>query len=225
VPGALIALAVAAGAAAATNPCGVGLLPGYVVVLVAAGARRPAWRLAAEGLAVGAGMTLGLVALYLAVAAAFGAVAGVLGARLPAAGLAAAGLTAAWGAAILWRPDTFLLHLPLPAGTAGGRGAAGAVAYGAVYGLASLGCTFPLFFSLVVQAGAAGTAPAGVLVVLAYALGMGAVVTALAVAARLARSVADGWVRRAARLSSAITGLVVLGSGLFVAAYWLGIVA
>lgn len=219
----LVLLAVATGAAATFNPCGVGLLPSYVALLVGRPSSGRWQRGLLEGLAVGGAMTLGLLLLYLPVAAAFGAVAGAIGRDVPALGVGVGLLVSAWGLAILVWPERFLIAAPLPHGGAARGGGFGAVAYGFAFGLASLGCTFPLFVSLLFQASAAGSVAGGALVVLAYAIGMGVTVTALAVLARLARRRLERLLGWSARLTGRLAGAVVLLSGAFVVAYWLGL--
>lgn len=216
----LDALALSAGAAAAVNPCGVGLLPTYLAFLLGRPAPE-AWPLAAgEGLVAGLAMTVGLLVPFALLAATFGAVAGWLGPRLPALGAGLGVAVALWGVALLVAPEAAQVRLAVPVLRTGGRGVLGVVAYGAVFGLASLGCTFPVFLSLLLQSGAAGGALAGAGVVLVYALGMGLVVTALAVLARTAATTARRLTARAASLSPRLVGLVVLASGAFVVLYW-----
>ncbi len=219
----LFSLALATGAAAAFNPCGVGLLPSYVGLLVGRPVREGWQDALADGLAVGGAMTVGLLLLYVIVAMLFGLVAGVIGHELRVVGTAIGALFAAWGLLILLWPERFMATVVMPeVGPAAiRRGTTGALVYGVAFGLASLGCTFPLFLSLFVQATSAQSAVGGGLVVLAYAIGMGATVTALAVAARLFRSSLDRFLRATSRLAGRIVGLVVLGSGVFVMTYWL----
>jgi len=217
--GLLVGLAVLSGAAATFNPCGIGLLPSYVAVLVGAPQARHASAAVGQGAAVGAGMTLGLLLLYVPVAAAFGAVAAWLGARLPLLGTVVGVLIALWGAGILIWPDRLLLHvgLALPARASVG----GSVAYGLAFGLGSLGCTFPLFISLLVQATATGSMLGGAAVVAAYAAGMGVVITAIAIASRLAGAGLSRFLQGAAAAVPRFCGAVVALSGLFVVVYWL----
>lgn len=219
----LLPLALATGAAAAFNPCGVGLLPSYVGLIVGRPARGRWQGELADGLAVGAAMTAGLLLLYLGVALLFGLLAGIIGRGLPVIGAGVGALFALWGLLILIRPGRFLTTVVMPqvGPEAIRRRGTGALVYGVAFGLASLGCTFPLFLSLFVQATAAQNAMGGALVVLVYALGMGVTVTALAVAARLARSSLDRFLRVTSRLAGRVVGVIVLGSGLFVMAYWL----
>ncbi len=51
---------------------------------------------------------------------------------------------------------------------------------------------------------------------------MGAVLMGLAVAARLARSAVERWLRWAGAVAARLAGAILLLSGAFVAAYWLG---
>ncbi len=217
----LDALALSAGAAAALNPCGVGLLPTYLAFLLDRPPPR-AWPTAAlEGTAAGAAMTLGLLIPFALLAATFGSVAGWIGPHLSTIGALLGLAVAAWGALLLAGRDRFALFVPVRAPALTSRGPLALVAYGVVFALVSLGCTFPVFLSLLLQATTAGGAAAGASVVLVYALGMGAVATALAVAARLAHAAARRLAARAAALSHRLAGAVMVLSGLFVAAYFL----
>lgn len=178
---------------------------------------------ALEGMGVGAVMTAGLLVLHGTVAATLGVVAGTPGPGLPAAGVGLGLLLAAWGAAILVQPQRFWVSLPVPhlKDPLRLRGWGGAALYGVVFGLASLGCTFPLFAVLLFQDAASGSAGGGG-VVLTYAAGMGAVLMGLAVAARLARSAVERWLRWAGAVAARLAGAMLLLSGAFVAACWLG---
>ncbi len=212
-------LALAAGAAAAFNPCGVGLVPSYLAFVI----DRPppaAWTKALlEGLASGIAMTVGLLIPFSLLALTFGTVAGWLGPHLGTIGTVLGVLLAAWGALLVARPETSpALSLSLRPGRA--RGPYGLVLYGSLFALVSLGCTFPIFLSLLLQATTAGGATGGVVVVGLYGMGMGAVVTVLAIAARSAASFARRLTARAARVAHRLAGVVVLLSGLFVAAYF-----
>jgi len=68
-----------------------------------------------------------------------------------------------------------------PEGLAGRR-TRGLLLFGAGYGIASLGCTLPIFLVVVTQALAAGGLLGGIVVFVAYGLGMGGVLLALSLA-------------------------------------------
>jgi cytochrome c biogenesis protein CcdA len=215
-------LALGTGMAAAFNPCGVGLLPSYVGFLLGSEAPRSWPEAVPQGLRIGGAMTAGLLTVFGTVAATFSLVAPWLGPHLHVVGILIGALLALWGTFMLVWPDGFTLspRIPYPAGNSR-RGVFGAYLYGVVFALASLGCTFPLFLSLLLQAPSAGSGPGAVRVVLAYGVGMGLVVTTLAVLARLARATAQRIVRRAGPLLARSMGAFVLASGLLVLGYWL----
>lgn len=212
----ILGFAFATGVAAAFNPCGVGLVPAYVGLLTGPGRTH-----VLRGAGTGAAMTLGLLVLYTVIAAAYGLVAGWLGPALGSIGVALGCGLSLWGAAILWRPNRFAVYFHhRPGARRLQPGLIGAALYGWVYGLASLGCTFPLFLSLLIQAAARG-ALLGAGMVVAYGVGMGVVLTAVAVLATMARaSLPDRLWRLSDRLPR-ITGALVLASGLLLLAYWL----
>jgi threonine/homoserine/homoserine lactone efflux protein len=91
--------------------------------------------------------------------------------------------------------------------------------YGLIYATVSLSCTIPVFLVAVVGTFRADTFVAGVAVLLAYAAGMGLVLTALAVALALAR---DGAVQRSRRVLpwlNRISGGLLVVAGAYVTWY------
>ncbi len=99
-------------------------------------------------------------------------------------------------------------------------GPAGFVGLGAAYGLASLGCTFPIFLSLVGVTLVTGTLAGGLAVLASYALGSGVVLTGLTVLATAGASP----VRRVARATGPwmdrIIGTLVVLMGAYVVWYF-----
>jgi cytochrome c-type biogenesis protein len=223
VGGYALALAWATGMAAAFNPCGIGLLPAYVGFLLGRSAPRGWWPAARDGLLVGVAMTAGLLAVFSLVAALFSAVAAALGSTLRPLGMGVGAALALWGLLLLYNPSRFawVPVIPVPQ-TPSLRGLAGAVVYGVVFAVASLGCAFPLFLAMLAQASLAGGAFAAALAVAAYALGMGVVLSLVAVVSRLARGAAQRWSLAGARIMGRFLGLPVLASGVLLLWYWLG---
>jgi cytochrome c biogenesis protein CcdA len=211
------AYALTVGMVATVNPCGFPMLPAYLSWFVgvdddsrAGVARVP--RALTTGAAVSAG---------------FLAVAGGLGIPIHAgltelyrlmpwltmligAGLAAMGVALLLGR----RPG-----LPLPRLDRGGRsrGLGSMAAFGASYAVASLGCTLPLFLSVV--AGRPNAA-SGALTVLAYGLGFGLVLTALAVALALARQPLLDRLAAARRSVDRVAGVLLVLAGAYLVWYW-----
>jgi cytochrome c-type biogenesis protein len=211
-------LAVAAGVLAAVNPCGFALLPAYLSFLVLDGG---ATRRAAVGraLALTGGMTTGFVAVFGLFGAVLAPAVSWLPARLPwftiGFGLFLA-LLGGWLAAgrhlptLPWRParaPTLTRTLP------------SMVLFGAAYALASLSCTIGPFLAIVVSSLSASSALAGVALFFAYAMGMGLVVGAAALAVALLRTSLLTRVRRAGPALSRAAGVLLLLAGGYVAYY------
>jgi len=220
-----LGLMASAGAAAAFNPCGAALLPGYVAWLLGhpSSERRGTWL----GRALGAGACL--TAAFLAVFGAFAllgsAAAATLGPSLRwVAAAVGLGLVVAAARQALGRTDpgpAFGSRLARAVAARPRSGWPGVFAYGVGYALASLGCTLPLFLALVAAATASGSPAQAAEALGAWAMGMGAVATALAVLALGSREVLAtrlrAWVPRAERVAALVLGAV----GLYVLYYWL----
>src|SRR5712692_7494968 len=100
-------------------------------------------------------------------------------------------------------------------------GIAGYAAYGIAYAAGSLGCTLPIFLS-VVAAGMTTRGPAGALLqFVLYGLGMGSVLSALTLAAALVGHGAVRKVRRVGAYLQPVGAVVLLLAGGYVVYYWL----
>jgi cytochrome c biogenesis protein CcdA len=215
-------LFVAAGAAAAFNPCGMALLPAYAALLLGRGTTAPGpWPAA---LAAAAAATAGFLTVY-AIAGLAGGAAVPLLVRVPpylgvllGLALLALGLVLLAGGTVGAAGPGRLAGRLAPAQGAGLRRA---YAFGVAYALGSLACTFPLFAALMAGALASGSWAGGVRACVLYALGMGAVVTPVFVAATLGR---DGLRRALARglpWVERLAGGVVAAMGFYLLRYWL----
>ena len=210
-----------AGALAAVNPCGFPLLPAFLSFYV--GAREPerpaAASRVAEGLAVGLLVSGGFFAAFAALGLPIAYGATLVADALPWAGIAIGAALATLGAAsVLGPPLSLPSRAPFRAGR--GRGASSVVLFGAGYGIASLGCTLPLFLALVAASTAADGGLATLAAFAAYGVGTGLVLTALSLAAALLK---EGLARRLRRLlpqMHRIGGVLLLVAGAYVAYYW-----
>jgi cytochrome c-type biogenesis protein len=219
---AVLTLALVAGAVAAFNPCGFALLPAYLSLLVASpdGSSGATSQLTAIGRAgrFTAGMTTGFVGVF----GAFGLVVAPLALAveryLPV-------LTVVVGAALvavgMWLLSGRPLTLPLLTrrGRAPGTSWASQVGYGATFAVASLSCTAAPFLAVTASALGSGGPVAVVVTYLAYAVGMGAVVGALALASATASVGLAARLRRAAPVLSRISGALLVLAGTYVAWY------
>lgn len=219
--------AFALGMAAAVNLCGFALLPTYLGLYLnsatgeSASVSTQLWRAVLVSLA----MTASFVALFGVAGVVFGAAGEVVGGLLPWVSLATGLLLVMVGGRLLAgrsvnssSAERFADRL---GGTAARSDLLGYSAYGAAFALSSLGCTLPLFRSVLgtglVRGGAAGAAGQFVL----YALGMGTVVSILTLLVAL-----FGWgvlarVRGIGRLLEPIGALLLVATGGYIIYYWL----
>ena len=214
-----VALAVAAGAVAALNPCGFAVLPAYLSILVA-DARDATWSVAVgRALATTAAVTAGFVGVFGVFGLVLTPIAGAVQSRLP-------WFTVLFGVALAGLGGWLLAGRELPGltrwvtrGPALTRSAVSMAAFGAAYALASLSCTIGPFLAIVMSSFRAGAFTAGVVVFTAYALGMGLVVGTVALAVVLARTAAVHRLRRVSSFASRAGGVIMLAAGAYVAYY------
>ncbi len=189
----LLPWAFSAGMVATVNPCGFAMLPAYLSYFMGrTGDDSTVPRDLLRGAGVGFGMTTGVLTVFLAAGALISAVGVAMARYIPWLGLVIGLAVAGIGVTMLIRPRLQIgLNVPNPAESRSSLVRTGGYRafylFGAGYGLASLGCTLPIFLIVMTQALAAGGFVPGMVVFLAYGLGMGLVLLALSVAAGLGR--------------------------------------
>jgi len=97
----------------------------------------------------------------------------------------------------------------------------GYAAFGLAYGLASLGCTLPVFLIVVGNALVLHGFLASLLEFLLYGLGMSVVIAALTLVVALFKGAALGRPRRLVRFVSPASAVLLLVTGGYVVYYWL----
>jgi cytochrome c-type biogenesis protein len=212
-----------AGMVASVNPCGFVLLPAYLGYYLGDGhdARRPTRR----ALAVSGTMTASFALLFGLAGIVAALAASALTSSLPWVGTAVgAGLILLAGVLASGREPTTSLgprmaqHLRTATRN---RGLGGYAAYGVAYGLASLGCTLPVFLAVVgTSLQLHGLADAIWQFVL-FGLGMGTVLAVLTIATAWT---GDGLIRRARTLGRHIgwaSAVLLWLAGAYVVYYWL----
>lgn len=216
-----LSIAFVAGGLATLNPCGFPLLPAYLSFYVGADEERlpRASSRIAQGLIAGLLVTAGFLGVFTIVGLPIVYGAGLVADAVPWVGLAIGVLLVLAGLVAL-TTGRFGLGVRNPLRVGHDRGVATMVLFGAGYGIASLGCTLPLFLVLV---GASLGADSGdsLLVFAAYGLGMALVLTALSVAAALARQGLARGLRRLLPYMSRLAGALLLLAGIYVSYYWL----
>src|SRR5262245_16122212 len=179
-----ISVALVAGGLAVVNPCGFPLLPAFLSFYLGADEdrlpRAPSRIL--QGLYVGGLVAAGFVGLFALVGLPVSFGVGLVARLVPWAGLATGALLALAGVATLaGRRLTLPFGLHVPVRKERRMGAM--LLFGVGYGAASLGCTLPLFLTLI----AAASGPDKLTVFAAYAVGAAVVLMALALLVALAR--------------------------------------
>lgn len=213
-----ILFAFAAGTVASANPCGFAILPAFFLsyLRLPQDAEVAPRHRVIQALMAGAVMTAAFALVFGSVGAGLAAGATVFMAAMPWATLVVGALLMALGIfALSGRPISVRLPDPLAR-----KGYRGPFLFGAAYAIASLSCTAPVFLSVV---GASLGGP-GLLVrggmFLAYALGMGTMLTGLALGATLARGGMHAALRKLAPYVSRVSGGFLLASGAYLIYYW-----
>ncbi len=216
----LLPWAFSAGMIATLNPCGFAMLPAYLSYFMGrSGDDSTVRRDLLRGAGVGLGMTTGVLTIFLAAGALISAAGAAIARYLPWLGLGIGATVAGIGVAMLLRPRWQVgLVVPNPVEQRSSLIRTGGYQafylFGAAYGLASLGCTLPIFLIVTTQALAAGGFVPGLVVFLVYGSGMGLVLLALSVAAGVGRGLLAQFLRVAVpyvRWAGA-AGMVAAGS-------------
>lgn len=234
--GFLLAFAFAAGAASFFSPCSVGLFPAYIGYYLGS-IRTPSngdfidpqnegsaprgggfWNPVFDGLKLGGSAALGFFILFLGL----GSAVSLVGTRLFAPYLR--WVSIGIGVAIIVLGLLMLiggfptLHLRLRAPRF--RTPLSVFVFGIGYGLASLGCTLPVFLSTLLASLVVAGAPGAFLVLLAYAAGMGLVMIAMTTALSASEGAARAYVRKMVPLvQRGSAGLTVLAGAVVVYFY------
>ena len=212
----------ALGLVAAFNPCGFALLPVYLSYFLGVDGDNKASRLATivRGLVVGLVMTAGFVAVFGICGVAFetfinqGTVFEYTGYVTIAIGV----LMLPLGVFMALGKD-FVLRLPkLNLGT-GSRDLSSVFLFGVSYAVVSLSCTIGLFLSSVTTSFTTDGWLEGLGNFLAYALGMGALITFLTMSLALAKTDVAKGMRQVLPYVGRFSGLVLLGAGLYLIDY------
>src|SRR5947208_5799891 len=179
-----VSVSLVAGGLAVINPCGFPLLPAFLSFYLGADEhelpRAPTRIL--QGLLVGALVSIGFLGLFALVGLPVSFVVALVARAVPWAGLGTGALLALAGlAALVGRRIALPVHLHIPVKKERRLGAM--LLFGIGYGAASLGCTLPLFLTLI----AASSGPDKLAVFTAYAVGTAVVLMALSVLVAVAR--------------------------------------
>lgn len=222
-----LAYAFTAGAFATVNPCGFAMLPAYVAYHLGAEDPRfgdaPLWARGLRGLALGLVATLGFMVLFGGVGLVFS-----LGGRAIVGAVPWAALLIGVGLVLLGVATLAGRALPLRVPALGRLGLnrrlgwRGVFLFGLGYGIASLSCTLPIFLVVVGTSLAAAGLAGSLGGFLAYAAGMGAVLTAVTVGAAVFKGAVARLLRRVVPHVERASAVLLVGAGLYIVTYWGG---
>lgn len=214
-----------AGMIASVNPCGFLVLPSFGLYYLGLDAdttvQVPWHRRLGRALLAGGMATLGFMVLFGSIGFVIALAGRTLLAISPAIGIGIGIASLILGIWIVITNRTFGLtaldRFGLPAGT----GPWPAFLFGLAYGALSLACTLPIFL-VVVGASTTGSLLGALGQFAAYALGMGVVITLVAISAALAGGAFARALARVRPWVPRIAGVFLILAGAFVVYYWLG---
>ncbi|MFI5593907.1 cytochrome c biogenesis CcdA family protein [Amycolatopsis sp. NPDC051758] len=212
-----LALAVVAGMLATVNPCGFAMLPGYLALVVAGEDVSRAGRLGRAVLSSGL-MTAGFVAVFGVFGLVSASIASPVQRYLPAVTIVI-GLALLILGALLLAGRELLVVLPKLSGGAPNTRIVSMLGYGVAFAVASLSCTIGPFLAVTGIALSGAGFGQSVATFVSYAVGMGLVVGALAIAAALARTAVATGIRRALPYIGRIGGALLVVTGAYVGYY------
>mgnify|MGYP000381804849 CR=1 FL=1 len=217
-----------AGMVSTVNPCGFSMLPAYLSIYL--GQRDDGAtsghiiRRGGKALLIGAAVTLGFTVLFSIFGVILWAGGYFLMQYLPWLGLFVGAVLACLGMLLLFGKS---VHTTLPGrlanliGSSGSQGIKTYFIFGIGYGMASLGCTLPIFLVVVGSAIKSQGFANGLLQYFSYALGMGAVLTSLALSLAVFKGGLATYLRRVLPHMGRIAGALLLVSGSYQIYYWL----
>ena len=216
---ATLSLAIVAGVLATFNPCGFALLPAYMGMIAAANEGRSKSQALVGGLRFASGMTVGFILLFGTFGLVFAPFASAISRYLPI-------VTIVVGIFIVVLGFWLLLGRKvgngagLIKGWSPGESWFSQVGYGLTFAIVSLSCTLGPFLAVTGASIRSSDFFGIVFTFVAFALGMGAAVSVIAVATALTGSQVSVWMRSKSEVISRVTGSLVILAGLYVA--WFG---
>ncbi len=215
-----LALAFVAGGLATVNPCGFSLLPALLSFYLGdPGDTLTRSARIAGALRLGGAVGIGIIAVFLVVGIPIVMGVSQIVEAVPWAGVVTGVVLFGVGVMTLFG-GRLPLRLPTLAVRRTGNRDRTMIGFGAAYGVTSLGCTLPIFLSVIGASLATRGAGAALLVMGSYALGMLAVVTALAIAAALAQ---EGLAKRMKALvprMHRLGGAMLTFAAVYLTYYW-----
>jgi cytochrome c-type biogenesis protein len=216
-----VGYAFAAGMVASVNPCGVLMLPSYILFqLQGEGVSSTTARRALRALLIAFVVTAGFVLVFAAVGIVITAGGQWLVDVFPFVGLLIGAAMTGLGIWILVTNRTLSILGGGRVNVDRQRTLGNAFLFGLTYAVGSLSCTLPIFLVVV------GTSLAGESLLfsfgqfIGYALGMGTVIFAVTIGAALFRRAMGRWMRLVTPYIHRVTALFSIGAGAYLIYYW-----
>ncbi len=218
---AALTLAFSAGMVATLNPCGFAMLPAYLSYFMGLQDERRK----TTGGALGSALVVGVV---------------VSGGFLLVFGIAGIVITAGFRTVIDWIPWLALsigiavtvlgiallagyemtLGLPKAKKAGSGKGFGSVFGFGVSYAVASLSCTLPVFLTVVATQLTQRSFGGGLLIFLAYGIGMSTVLLGITIVMALGKQSLVGKLRASARHINKVSGAILVLAGAFIVWFW-----
>ncbi|HLH47636.1 MAG TPA: cytochrome c biogenesis protein CcdA, partial [Acidimicrobiales bacterium] len=207
------------GMMAAVNPCGFPLLPAYLTISSADAVPAPLAVRVLRALGSGLAVTVGFVLVFGSLGAVIKAGVAVAFGWLPWV-MVPLGVACLAVGLITLAGRTLPLHGPSRRLLAGRRRGVALVGFGITYAIGSLACALPLFMGGVAGSFTQRGVGTGLADGLAYALGMGLVITAISLAGLGAQQLRLRQLRAAQPVLQRIAGGVLVLVGAYLVLYW-----
>ncbi len=216
-----VLLALSSGMVVAFNPCGVGLLPSYLALLLSRQGQEATWF---KGLSAGLAMTAGFVVLFGLAGIIVASLGRILFILAPVTSMLMALLLLGMAVA-LWRgkgvgPGFW----GLPARVQRWSGPGGRwpfFLYGLSYGLVSLTCSLPVFLAVDAVGFHQGIL-VGLIRYVVFAFGMGIIVTGLSLITVEARALAERLIEAVIPSIHKLSAVVMVAASFYLLWYWIG---
>ena len=216
-----ITLALAAGGLSTINPCGFAMLPAYLSFYVGAdeGQLPSAPSRMAQGLLTGLMVTGGFLLVFGIVGLPITYGATKIVTLIPFAGIALGVALVVFGiATLLGRKISMTIANPVKPGQT--KQPKTMFVFGLGYGIASLGCTLPVFLAVVGASLATQGTGSALIVLAAYGVGMAIMLILFSTGAALVRDGLVRGVRKVMPYMHRITGTMLTLAGVYLTYYW-----
>jgi cytochrome c biogenesis protein CcdA len=212
-----LSLVFSAGVLALFSPCGFPMLPGYLSYYL--GKKKTMETAISSGIAC----TLGLITVFSVIGVGVALVGSVITQYIPILEVLAGSLAIVMGVTMLMNikfPTLFKIN---SAPTQ--KGLPGLFLYGIAYGLATLGCSAPIFFSTLFYALTAGGVLSGILTFLVYALGMGLPILLITILLAKTKTQLLNRVMHIMPWFEKISSIIIIAIGIYLISYYIFIFA